>query len=135
VRGGNTYPKTRSCPYGRQHTDIKMSCLWTVVYVLTVLRSRWSGLSFWHSCEPAFKILLHLGTWICASYACWLLSICAQLWWKIVATPPLIWYIYMHTHEIPFFWIAVLFMMVLSLIFVLHIKAIRPCWGIKGSTS
>jgi hypothetical protein len=34
VRGGNTYPKTRSCPNGRQHTDIKMSCLGTVVCVL-----------------------------------------------------------------------------------------------------
>ena len=32
VRGGNTYPKARSCPNGRQHTDIKMSCLGTVVY-------------------------------------------------------------------------------------------------------
>jgi hypothetical protein len=34
VRGGNTYPKARSCPNGRQHTDIKMSCLVTVVCVL-----------------------------------------------------------------------------------------------------
>ena len=32
VRGGNTYPKARSCPNGRQRTDIKMSCLGTVVY-------------------------------------------------------------------------------------------------------
>ena len=31
VRGGNTYPKARSCPNGRQHTDINMSCLGTVV--------------------------------------------------------------------------------------------------------
>jgi len=35
VRGGNTYPNARSCPNGRQQTDIKMSCLGTVVCVLT----------------------------------------------------------------------------------------------------
>ena len=35
VRGGNTYPKARSCPSERQHADIKMSCLGTVVCVLT----------------------------------------------------------------------------------------------------
>ena len=35
VRGGNTYPKARSCSNGRQHTDIKMSCLKTVICVLT----------------------------------------------------------------------------------------------------
>jgi hypothetical protein len=29
-RGGITYPKARSCPNGRQHTNIKMSCLGTV---------------------------------------------------------------------------------------------------------
>jgi hypothetical protein len=34
VSGGNTYPKARSCPNGRQHTDIKMSCLGTVACVL-----------------------------------------------------------------------------------------------------
>ena len=34
-RGGNTYPKERSCPNGRQHTDIKRSCPGTVVRVLT----------------------------------------------------------------------------------------------------
>ena len=27
VRDGNTYPKARSCPNGRQHTDIKMNCI------------------------------------------------------------------------------------------------------------
>jgi hypothetical protein len=30
-----TYPKVRSCPNGWQYTDIKMSCLGTVVCVLT----------------------------------------------------------------------------------------------------
>ena len=32
---GNTYPKARSCPNRRQHTDIKMGCLVTVVCVFT----------------------------------------------------------------------------------------------------
>jgi hypothetical protein len=35
VRDGNTYPNARSCPNGRQHTDIKMNCIGTVVCVLT----------------------------------------------------------------------------------------------------
>ena len=35
VRDGNTYLKARSCPNRRQHADIKMSCLETVVCVLT----------------------------------------------------------------------------------------------------
>jgi hypothetical protein len=44
--GGNTYPKTRSCPNERQHTDIKMSCLGTVVCVLTrtSIKMKWSEL-------------------------------------------------------------------------------------------
>ena len=47
VRGGNTYPKARSCPNGRQHTDIKTSCLWTVVCVLThtsSIKMKWTEL-------------------------------------------------------------------------------------------
>ena len=35
VRGGNTYPKAKSCPNERQHTAIKTSCLGTVVCVIT----------------------------------------------------------------------------------------------------
>jgi hypothetical protein len=72
---------------------------------LPVHRPRWSGLSFWHSCKPAFKILLHLGTWICTSYTCWLLSICAQLKYICNTTTDII-YIHTYTH-IPFFWMAV----------------------------
>jgi hypothetical protein len=34
VKGGNTYLKAKSCPNGRQHTDINVSCLGTVVCVL-----------------------------------------------------------------------------------------------------
>ena len=75
-----------------------------------VHRSRWNGLSYWHSCEPAFKILLHFGTWISTSYTCWLLFICAHVHNSckyIFATPPLILYTYIHAHHITFFWIAV----------------------------
>ena len=43
VRGGNTYPKTRSCPNGRQHTDIKMSCLGTVL-TRTSIKMKWPEL-------------------------------------------------------------------------------------------
>jgi hypothetical protein len=41
--GGNTYPKARSCPNGRQHTDIKMSCRGTVVCMLTrtLINMKW----------------------------------------------------------------------------------------------
>jgi hypothetical protein len=75
--------------------------LWSVCS--PIHRSIWSGLSFWYSCEPAFKILLHLGTWIYASYTCWLWSISAQLWWNIFATSPLIFYIYTYIHTIYLF--------------------------------
>ena len=46
VRGGNTYPKAISCPNGRQHTDIKMSCLGTVFCVLTrtLIKMKWPEL-------------------------------------------------------------------------------------------
>ena len=46
VRGGNTYPKARSCPNGRQQTDIKMSCHGTVVSVLTrtSIKMKWPEL-------------------------------------------------------------------------------------------
>ena len=64
VRGGNTYLKARSCPNVQILRWVALG-LWSVCSL--VHRSRWSGLSFWHSCEPAFKVLLHLGTWICAS--------------------------------------------------------------------
>jgi hypothetical protein len=96
-----------------QTDDNKQTLRWVALGLWSVCspihRSIWSGLSFWYSCEPAFKILLHLGTWIYASYTCWLLSISAQLWWNIFATSPLILYIYtyIHTHDIPFFWISV----------------------------
>jgi hypothetical protein len=94
-----------------QTDDNKQTLRWVALGLWSVCspihRSIWSGLSFWYSCEPAFKILLHLGTWIYASYNCWLLSISAQLWWNIFATSPLILYIYIHTHDIPFFWISV----------------------------
>ena len=130
VSGRNTYTKAIYCPNGRQHTDIKMSCLWFVCSL--VHRSIWSGLKFWHSCEPAFKILLHLGTWICTSYTCWLLSICTILV-NIFATPPLILYTYIHTYihtytRYTFFLNSSLFMMALSSVFVIHIKVIRSCW-------
>ena len=43
VRVGNTYPNARSCPNGRQHTYINMSCLGTVVCVLirTSIKMKW----------------------------------------------------------------------------------------------
>ena len=46
VSCGNTYPKARSFPNGRQHTDIKMSCLGTVVCVLirTSIKMKWPEL-------------------------------------------------------------------------------------------
>ena len=46
VRDGNTYPKARSCPNRRQHTDTKMSCLGTVVCVLThtSIKMKWPEL-------------------------------------------------------------------------------------------
>ena len=46
VRGGNTYPKARSFPNGRQHTDIKVSCLGTVVCVLAraSIKMKWPEL-------------------------------------------------------------------------------------------
>ena len=46
VRGGNTYPKARSCPNGRQHIDIKTSCLRTVICVLTrtSIKMKWPEL-------------------------------------------------------------------------------------------
>ena len=46
MRGGNTYPKARSYPSERQHTDNKMSCLGIVVCVLTrtSIKMKWPEL-------------------------------------------------------------------------------------------
>jgi hypothetical protein len=82
VRGGNTYPKARSCPqidnnqqvYEAQiqvpscnsifkavHTteDNIHTLRWVALIVWSVCspvhRSRWGGLSVWHPCEPALQ--------------------------------------------------------------------------------
>ena len=126
VRGGNTYPKARYCPNGGQHTDIKMSCIGTVCSL--VHRSRWSGWAFDTRVNRPLRYCYILAPesvlHIPVDYY---LSVHNSAKIYLHATPPLILYTYIHTHDIPFFWIAV-YLWWRYLEFFIRIKAIRPCW-------
>ena len=136
VRGGNTYPKARSCPNGRQHTDIKMSCRGTVVCMLTRtlinmkwlehLTLVWTGLQDTVTSWPLNLCFIYL---LIIIYLCTTLVkyICMQHhhWY---------YYTYIHTHDIPFFWIAV-YLWWRYLKFLLSILKLFVLADNKGSTS
>ena len=110
--------------------------LWSVCS--PVHRWRWSGLRFWHSCEPAWAFDTRVNRPLRYCYILapesvlhipvdYYLSVHNSAKIYLHATPPLILYTYIHTHDIPFFWIAV-YLWWRYLKFFIRIKAIRPCW-------
>ena len=108
--------------------------LWSVCS--PVHRSRWSGLSFWHSCEPAFKILLHLSTWIIICFYIpvdYYLSVHNS--GKIYLQHHHWYYIYICIYtRYTFFWIEV-YLWWRYLKFLLSILKLFVLADIKGSTS
>jgi hypothetical protein len=115
VRGGNTYPKARSCPNGWQYTDIKMSCLAIVVCVLThtSINMKWPELLILVS--PEYMLHIPVDYYLSVHNS-----------GEIYLQHPHWYYIYTYIHTIYlFFWIAVYLWRRYMKFFFIHMKAIR----------
>jgi hypothetical protein len=104
VRGGNTYPKARSCPNGTQHTDFKMSCLGTVVCPHPYINQDEVAWAFDTRVNRPLRYC-----YILAPES--VLHIPVDYYLSVHNSGKIYlqhhhWY-YIHTHDIPFFWIAV----------------------------
>ena len=135
VRGGNTYPNARSCPNGRQHTDIKMSCLGTVVCMLTrtLIKMKWLELLVlvWTGLQDTVTSW-HLN--LCFIYLLIIIYMCTTIYlqhhhWYYIHL-----YIHTYTRYTFFFWIAV-YLWWYYLKFLLSILKLFVLADIKGSTS